>query len=383
MAGWLAGFYEGEGTVCAVSRRDGDTANANISFAQTDGKNRPVCEELERVLTALGFEWGVWRKPRIEGWEPLRIYWLKKGGLPLYQKFLHLLRPIKWRERLIEAAFSSNFIRAEDRVVSIEPCGEEVVYGLTTGTGNYVVWGLASSNSQYNQIPGVRGGAIVRKEWWRLWPAPEYPTMGTKIVSVDTAVEQGVKNDYNACTCWGAFAGDEGQPLVLMTEAWQVREPLSQLVDRVAVTCRRQGADYLLIEHKTRGRDLHDELLRLYADAPWITVLVKVEVSKEARLKAVEHLFSGDYRKDPMSGLEEWTGGIVHAPDKDWADEVISQVASFPYGSHDDYVDTVSMALGWIRKNGVVLRKNEFDAEEIARKRYKKPMGVPYAIKKG
>lgn len=238
-------------------------------------------------------------------------------------------------------------------------------------------------DAQYNQIPGVRGGAIIRKEWWRLWPSAEFPQMGTKIVSVDTAIEQGVKNDYNACTAWGAFAGMEGEPLMLMTEAWRAREPLSQLVDRVALTCRRQAADYLLIEHKTRGRDLHDELLRLYADAPWITVLVKVETSKEARLKAVEHLFSGDYRRDPISQVEDWQGGIVHAPDRDWADEVISEVASFPYGSHDDWVDTVSMALGWVRKNGVVLRKNEFDAEEIAKRRYKKPMGVPYAIKRG
>lgn len=382
MAGWLGGFYEGEGTVCAISRREGDTANANISFAQSDGKNLPICEELERVLTALGFEWGVWRKHRVEDHAPVRIYWLKKGGLPLYQKFIHLVRPIKWRDRLVEAAFSSNFIRDHERVVSIEPCGEEVVYGLTTGTGNYVVWGLASSNSQYNQIPGVRGGAIIRKEWWRLWQAEEYPEMGTRIVSLDTAIEDNNQADYNACTSWGAFAGAEGEPLILLTDAWRARMPLAELVSRVAETCRRQAADYLLIEHKTRGRDVHDEIVRLYREATWSTVLVKAEISKIARLKAVEHLFSGDYRKDPITGIESWDGGVVYCPDKQYADDVMAEVASFPFGSHDDYTDTVSQAIGWIRKNGVVLRRQEWEAEELEARRYRKAVAAPYAIRR-
>ena len=32
----------------------------------------------------------------------------------------------------------------------------------------------------------------------------------------------------------------------------------------------------------------------------------------------------------------------VYAPNKDWADEVISEVADFRYGEHDDWTDTVS-----------------------------------------
>jgi phage terminase large subunit-like protein len=110
-------------------------------------------------------------------------------------------------------------------------------------------------------------------------------------------------------------------------------------------------------------------------------VLVKVEVSKIARLKAVEHLFSGDYRKDAVSGIEHWEGGIVFAPDKDWAEEIIVEVASFPYGSHDDYVDCMSMGMGWVRKMGVALRKVEYDADEIARRTYRKAQTMPYAIR--
>lgn len=234
-------------------------------------------------------------------------------------------------------------------------------------------------SSQYNQFPGVRGGSIIRKDWWKLWKDAELPEMGTVLASLDTAVEEGTQNDYNALTVWGAFAGEEGEPRLLLIEAWRVRAPLAELVAKVAETCRRRRVDFLLIEHKTRGRDVHDEIARIYWDATWQTVLVKAELSKIARLKAVEHLFSGDYRRD-TNGVEYWEGGMVYAPDREFADEVIAEVASFPYGAHDDYVDTVSQLLGYVRKNGVVLRKVEWEAAELAAKRYRRAAGVPYAI---
>jgi len=381
-AGWLAGFFDGEGTVSINLRREHAQRNALISFAQTEGRNLNICEELEHVLDLLGFEWGMALKRRHEGWDRLRMYWLKRGGLPVYQRFLHMVKPLKWRQRLIDASFACNFIRGEERVVSIEPDGEEMVYGLTTTTGNYVAWGLACSNSQYQQIPGIRGGSIIKRDWWRLW-LNEYPDLGTVIVSLDTAVELNEQNDYNACTVWGAFAGVEGEPLLLLLAGWRARLPLAQLVERVAETCRERKADYLIIEHKTRGRDVADEIMRLYQARTWETVLIKPQGDKASRLKAVEHLFSGDARKDPVTGVVAMSGGMIYAPDRDWADEIISEVAAFPYGSHDDYVDTVSMALGWVRKNGVILRKTEYLEAELERNKYRKPMSVPYSIKAG
>jgi hypothetical protein len=70
----------------------------------------------------------------------------------------------------------------------------------------------------------------------------------------------------------------------------------------------------------------------------------------------------------------------LRARNKDWADEVNSEVADFPYGEHDDWTDTVSQALGWVRRNGVVLRKAGWDEQEHERAKFRKPAGVPYAI---
>jgi hypothetical protein len=44
--------------------------------------------------------------------------------------------------------------------------------------------------------------------------------------------------------------------------------------------------------------------------------------------------------------------GGFGAPSRQWAEEVIDEVASFPSGEHDDYVDTVSLALMRFRKGG-------------------------------
>jgi len=58
---------------------------------------------------------------------------------------------------------------------------------------------------------------------------------------------------------------------------------------------------------------------------------------KIARLNSVSDMFSS---------------GMVWAPRTRWADEVIDEVASFPAGQHDDYVDSVTLALMRVRQGG-------------------------------
>jgi predicted phage terminase large subunit-like protein len=60
---------------------------------------------------------------------------------------------------------------------------------------------------------------------------------------------------------------------------------------------------------------------------------------KISRLNAVADIFAS---------------GRVWAPNTSWAEEVIEEVASFPSAQHDDYTDTVSMALARFRKGGYV-----------------------------
>jgi hypothetical protein len=60
-----------------------------------------------------------------------------------------------------------------------------------------------------------------------------------------------------------------------------------------------------------------------------------------------------------------FSGGIVYAPDRKWADLVIDEVASVPKGAHDDLADTVSMALGYLRRTGMARLTTEYERDVI------------------
>lgn len=68
---------------------------------------------------------------------------------------------------------------------------------------------------------------------------------------------------------------------------------------------------------------------------------------KISRLNAVSDVFAS---------------GKVWAPSTHWAEEVVDEVAAFPSGEHDDYVDSVSLALMRFRKGGYI--GTELDAQD-------------------
>jgi len=60
---------------------------------------------------------------------------------------------------------------------------------------------------------------------------------------------------------------------------------------------------------------------------------------KTVRVNAVSDMFSS---------------GLVWAPDTRWARDVIEELAAFPVGEHDDYVDTTTQALLRFRQGGFI-----------------------------
>ena len=75
---------------------------------------------------------------------------------------------------------------------------------------------------------------------------------------------------------------------------------------------------------------------------------------KMVRINAVADLFSS---------------GKVWAPDTRWAREVIEEVAAFPVGEHDDYVDTVSQALLRYRQGGFISLDSDEQEDKYFRAR--------------
>jgi predicted phage terminase large subunit-like protein len=56
--------------------------------------------------------------------------------------------------------------------------------------------------------------------------------------------------------------------------------------------------------------------------------------------------------------------GLVWAPEKNFATDVIEECADFPYGDHDDYVDSVTQAVLRFRQGGFISHPSDYEEEE-------------------
>jgi len=132
----------------------------------------------------------------------------------------------------------------------------------------------------------------------------------------------------------------DGLPKVMLMTAWQERLELHDLVEKVAKTCRALKVDKLLIENKASGISVSQEMRRMYGHEDFAVQLIDPKAQdKLARLYSVQALFSE---------------GMVYAPDRAWADMVITQVGQFPKGRHDDLCLTgdtlITMSDGTIKR---------------------------------
>ena len=55
--------------------------------------------------------------------------------------------------------------------------------------------------------------------------------------------------------------------------------------------------------------------------------------------------------------------GMIWATDDQFADEVIEEMASFPFGEHDDFCDSSTMALMRVRQGGFIQLKSDYEDE--------------------
>ena len=63
-------------------------------------------------------------------------------------------------------------------------------------------------------------------------------------------------------------------------------------------------------------------------------------------------------------------------PELRWAEEVVEEVASFPAGEHDDYVDSTSLALMRFRKGGYVRTLLDEEDEAHLNRGRREPFGT-------
>lgn len=158
---------------------------------------------------------------------------------------------------------------------------------------------------------------------------------------VDSAFKTGIANDFSVCATWGVDTDFNAYRLGL----WRKRVEFPELVEnltRIYRTSRWRGP--VVIEDKASGQSAIQVLKRSGVPVvPWPGKgAPRVgSASKESRADAVTYLVEAG--KVFVPGRKGPDGEVQPATRED--EEFIEEHAAFPSGTHDDMVDTTTMAL--------------------------------------
>jgi predicted phage terminase large subunit-like protein len=210
-------------------------------------------------------------------------------------------------------------------------------------------------NAQYMQQPTAETSAIVSRKHWRIWEGDEPPRVDYVIQSWDTAFEVKNNSDYSACTTWGVWYNEEegDSPQLILLDAFKDRMAFPELKQVALRHYKEWEPDAFIVEKKAAGAPLIQELRSMGIPVQEFTPSRGND--KMVRLNAVADLFSA---------------GKVWAPDTRWAREVVEEMAAFPVGEHDDFVDTCTQALLRYRQGGFIpLDSDEKEDRSYMRRR--------------
>jgi predicted phage terminase large subunit-like protein len=227
---------------------------------------------------------------------------------------------------------------------------------LKTSLGEYGTAG------QLQQRPTPRGGGMFKKEHLKLWPADkELPGLLFVLQSYDTAFTDKTTNDPCAAISLGVFELNGKRRLLLM-DAWSDWLRYSALRRRVVkdwgtryggdakqrVPPRRPDA--LLVENKSSGisiiQDLHEASIPAQKYNPG-------DADKTARAERVMPLYEMGVLYVPETKQAK-PGARWIETFATWAQPFVTQLTKFAPGvsGHDDYVDTLTQALIFLKDGG-------------------------------
>jgi predicted phage terminase large subunit-like protein len=196
--------------------------------------------------------------------------------------------------------------------------------------------------AQYMQEPTAEEGALIKREYWRIWPKDKAPPPVEFVLQTwDTAHEVKTRNDYSACQTWGVWFNEEtSRNELILLNGFHKRMEFPELKTRAKAEYDEWEPEELIIEKKAAGAPLIQELRQMDIAVTAISPSRGTRTQsndKYARVNAIASIFRD---------------GCVWAPDTRWAHEIIELCAAFPNGEFDDPVDCTEMAVSRYRRGG-------------------------------
>ena len=204
-------------------------------------------------------------------------------------------------------------------------------------------------NAQWMQNPTSEEGSIIKREWWNVWDKGYIPPLNHVIQSYDTAFLKKETADYSAITTWGVFYPDaDSGPNLILLDAIKERLEFPELRRKALEQYQYWKPETVVIESKASGLPLTYELRKM--GIPVINFTPSKGNDKHSRVNAVAPLFES---------------GQIWAPEEKFAEEVIEECAAFPYGDHDDLVDSMTQAVMRFRQGGFIDHPEDFEDEPL------------------
>ena len=158
-------------------------------------------------------------------------------------------------------------------------------------------------NAQYQQQPTAEEASIVKREWWRVF-----------------------------------FNEEEETHNLILLNAIKERMEFPELKELAVREYHDWEPDAFIVEKKSSGSALYQEMRRMDLPVQEYTPH-RGSGDKMARLNSVADIIRSE---------------LCWVPPKRWAEELVEEIAGFPFMSNDDQVDSTVMALLRFRQGGFI-----------------------------
>jgi predicted phage terminase large subunit-like protein len=232
----------------------------------------------------------------------------------------HLNLPAEaWEHQQIDIAPGKFFFRKPGDLLFPQRFGPEELDSARKALGT------ASYEAQFNQRPTPAGGHMLHLKWFKTFELPLKPSLIEAVYqSWDTALETGDTNDYSVCTTWAV----SGRKLYLL-DVFRERLPFYALEKKVVELKNKFKAKAVIVEKAGSGISLFQNL---------------------RGMKGCQWVLSMPPHKDKVCRAAQQTpkleNGTVYLPaNAPWRPAFDAEVTSFPFGKHDDQIDSVMQFL--------------------------------------
>lgn len=291
----------------------------------------------------------------------------------------HICIPAEWdgaRRKTVLGPYDPRKVKGE--LICPERFGPDEISRLKQLLGTY------GSSGQLQQDPTPAEGGILKTKHFRLWPHNKpLPPFEFILQSYDCAFTEKTTGDPTACSVYGVFS-HEGERQVMLLDAWDEHLSYPDMRKKVVADwtteyggttgaqkgpmTRAKRPDRILVEAKASGQSLIQDL----------------------RLARVPVIGYNPGNADKVSRAHQAAPtlelGVCWIPESgknpgqpvSWALAFLRQLTKFPVADHDDYVDTFTQAIIYLRDEGWFQLPQAREIEEP--RQYRKERVNPYAV---